>query len=477
MMTQEKLEITYLGQPLVRDALRIFLGEDATILPLPSDEAACEFLRGQPLILVPLSDKDRTIRSAAAMLRLANIPCSVSPVSAEWFLATMPPDKDRLKKLLAGVANHTQEKHPHLSQENTSCSFLTGYKRVDFPMVLDGLLPAGVVGGINAEGGTGKTYFLISLFCAIATGMTWGPFAPRRPQKVLLLLAEDPLDIVRNRIFDIASEIIPQDLRHLLLENFHATSIRGISGPLMRLEGGNAAPTEWMEWLDATLEAHPGTEVLGLDPLRKFFGLDENKNEFAHAFIGLMESATIRHNLTALYSHHVAKAQRGAEVSQITGRGAGGLSDNCRWMASMRPLDPTTFANLELDGSPNEYVEFAITKSNYAPKLPEPIYFKRGLHGVLSPLPARRNKMDIQAEYLADLIANQEYSRREIEKSVIGKDVREAMKERFTGWKRTDFDKTVKHAIQGGWMNEIESSTGHTGRPKLILEKIQQSGF
>jgi len=462
-------EVTYLGDEFTREILLHLLGADITVFPIPKDEAACEYLRGQRLVIVPRNDHDGTARAAAFFLRSFGIPCITSPVSSRWIVTdnALPFGPERLAKLLCGTPIPPPAQ-PHLTPDQTSVEWLAGYQRTEFPHILTDLLPAGIVGGINAEGGAGKTYFLLSLFAAISCGLKWGPFVPTRPHKTLLLLAEDPIEIVRNRVFDCAIAGIPQTHHELLGLNFHAVSVRGTSGPLLGLKDGNPTPTEWADWLETTITAHPGLEIVGLDPLRKFFGLEENRNEYAHAFIGLLEAISQRHGVTILYAHHVAKAARSEGVGAITGRGAGGFSDNCRWMAAMKPLDEDGFEALGLEGEHHEYVEMTVTKSNYSPRLPRPVLLRRGAQGVLSPV---SRESDARAAYLAELLAGVEMTRRDLEKSVACADIRSAMKERFNGFKSCHLHTIISEGIKAGIFEEAETQKGK--RIYMILRHVQ----
>lgn len=464
-------EVTYLGDEFTRDILVHLLGGDTIVFPIPKDEASGEYLRGQRLVVVPRNENDGTARSAAFFLRSLGIPCATSPVSIRWIVTdyALPfaDSPERLKRLLCGAPVLTPSQ-PHLEPSQTGVQWLSGYQRTEFPHILDGLLPAGIVGGINAEGGAGKTYFLTSLFAAISCGLEWGPFRPTRPHKTLLLLAEDPVEIVRNRVFDCAIAGIPQSHHGLLGANFHAVSVRGSSGPLLGLKDGNPTPTEWADWLETTITAHPGLEILGLDPLRKFFGLEENRNEYAHAFIGLLEAISQRHGLTILYAHHVAKAARSEGVSSITGRGAGGFSDNCRWMSAMKPLDEDGFEALGLDGESHEYVEFIVNKSNYSPKLPRAVLLRRGEHGVLAPV---SRESDARASYLAELLTDAQVTRRDLEKSVACADIRSAMKERFGGFRSCHLGTIVREGIRAGILEEVETKRGRV--MQIVLRPTQ----
>lgn len=473
-------DVTYLGDEFTREILTHLLGADTGVLPIPTDEASCEYLRGRTLIIVPRNDQDRASKSTAYFLRSLRIPCTVSPVSIRWIVTDdrVPFSPDKLRALLAGEAQ--KQSAPPLTIEQTNITWLNGYQRKEIPMILDNLLPQGIVGGINAEGGTGKTFLLISLFAALSTGLPWGPFVPTRPYRVLLLLAEDPEDVVRNRVYDTCLQIHP-DFHALLATNFHVKSVRGISGPLLGLEGGNPAPTAWTEWLVGSIHEHPGVEVLGLDPLRKFYGLEENRNEFAHAFIGLLEKLSLDHALTILYNHHVAKAVRGAEVGQITGRGAGGLSDNCRWMAAMRTVNEKLAEELDLDDAPQSYVEFAVTKNNYAPLLPAPVYFRRGMNGILEPLDVKNDRKAAKLDYLITLIAGQDFSLRDLLNGEVCSEIRDQMKARFDGWKRGDFHIIVGYGIKTKKLLEEQRGSGLRGRRKSVLvvadEAMEEAPF
>jgi hypothetical protein len=246
--------------------------------------------------------------------------------------------------------------------------------------------------------------------------------------------------------------------------------VRGKSGPLLELDvKGNPSPSRWAkEWLAQTLRNHAGVEVLGLDPLRKFFGLDENRNEYAHAFIGLLEQLSLEFDLTILYSHHVAKGHKKDGVEDITGRGAQGLSDDCRWMASMQVLNDNDIDRLEIEGPASNYVSFTVTKSNYAPGLPRPVYFCRGPHGILIPIDISNNRLRTQAEYLCKLIPGMELSHREMKKEPEGEKIREAMKKRFKGFKRDDFRFIIDFGIREGLLRS-DNRILDFGRPKEII--------
>lgn len=338
-----------------------------------------------------------------------------------------------------------------LTPADTGIGWLQGFVKPLMEYVLDGFLAARIVAGLVAEGGTGKTYFLMRLFASIATGIPYGPLRPTQPRKTLLLLGEDPEDIVKARLFDIlTAEGFP---RELLQENLHLKSVRGNCGPLLEFDGkGNVITSQWSDWLNETVVAHRGVEVLGLDPLRKFYGLDENSNAHAHAFVGLLERISEEHQLLSIFAQHIAKADRSLETSKITGRGAGGFSDDCRWVAAMRTVTLEQANSLDLDGPCHQYVEFVVTKNNYAARLPGPIYFKRDGNGALHHINVVGERLRRHAAYLASLLAsNGELTLRAIEKDLAGSVIRSAMEKEFKGsWRGRDLPQIVQYGIEHG---------------------------
>ena len=64
-------------------------------------------------------------------------------------------------------------------------------------------------------------------------------------------------------------------------------------------------------------------------------------------------------------------------MNQNSSRGGSALTDGCRWVANIKTMDDKTAKKFQVT-DPHNYVVLDVTKSNYAPKLPAPIYFRRG---------------------------------------------------------------------------------------------------
>lgn len=273
---------------------------------------------------------------------------------------------------------------PVLRAEETRISrWIDGYTPRPLDYVFENMIVRKTVGNIFAAPGTGKTFFGMHLGISAASGVSFGPFIPMRPCKVLMLCAEDPEIIVKNRVHAITQAGCYDETP--LRENFHIVSVVGQVSPLMRLESnGNPSPSEYARWLESTIEAHPCVELLIIDPLSRFFGLEENRNEHAGAFVRLLESIALRHNLTIIFTHHVSKAMKSQDATKGSGRGAQAFEDCCRWVAGLGFPGEPEGRRLDIpEHQLRNYVKFNVTKTSYTPGLPASDYFIRGAEGVL----------------------------------------------------------------------------------------------
>ena len=162
------------------------------------------------------------------------------------------------------------------------------------------LLIRGVIGGLMATGGTGKSFFLLQLAYAMADGGNFGPLRAQEPLKVLVLAGEDPQEEVDRRLWKIGAGDFPDGL--------HVASVVGSNvGPLMHLDKNNPVTAPGWDWLRETIKSHEDLDVLVIDPKSRFYGLNENNNDDGTAWIACLESLSKEFGLTILFSHHVSK--------------------------------------------------------------------------------------------------------------------------------------------------------------------------
>lgn len=328
------------------------------------------------------------------------------------------------------------------------------------------MLPRGIVGGIVAEGGAGKTYCFIQMALMMARAVTWGPLSCPDPLNVLALFAEDPQDESDRRLWRASQGDFPPGL--------HAISVAGKIGPLMELNNGNPVRSRWYNWLRDTIENHTGLDVLILDPKSRFYGLVENDNDHNTQWVACLESLDITYNLTILFSHHVSK-QRAGEMTQHMSRGGSGLVDACRWVVGLTGMSEKTAERYDVDY--RKFIEMDLVKSNYTAKLQHPLYFERDQVGLLYHRELSRDRIEEMTQHLVNCLSTEtiELTRRELRKEKQGKVVSSAMEEAFPRHTRSkDMDTCIAYGIQKGWLREVKSGTAQ--HSKTIIQVVSVAG-
>lgn len=259
--------------------------------------------------------------------------------------------------------------------------------------IIDRIWKRGSLALMVAAGGTGKSMFLAQKAVAMAEGRPWGPFRFTRPLSVLYLGCEDPLDELDERLWAITGGRFPERLR--------AYSFEGQMEPIMGLDDGNPVVTPWWEWLKGLILSIPGLDVVILDPLSRFYGLDENRNEHATAFVSALERLKRETGVTMEVAHHTSKALAGV-LSQGASRGASALVDGFRLVFAMAPMSHEDAQVYDLDA--RSHVEVDIVKTNYGTRFPSRVFFERGERGVLTPVNPEASITQQMALRLAELL-------------------------------------------------------------------------
>lgn len=322
--------------------------------------------------------------------------------------------------------------------------------------IFEGLLIKGIVGGLFAQGGVGKTFFLLNLTISAALGRPlFRSFRPARPMRVLALLGEDPDDEIHRRFKSIQHKADDID-NDLLARNLRIYSGKG--APFMRLDNGNPTVTTAFEWLKLEVEKFK-PDLISIDPKSMFYGLDENSNDNNTQWINSLKDLTTNGS-TVLFSHHVTKAMAGS--LELNGaRGGSALVDGSRFASNMRQLTDDDAKKYDIE-EPWLYVEFKVTKNSYIPKLPGSIFFKFTTGGALEEVDLKASREFMLVEDLLSALNTEAskgnfYTAREIERDgVVLPDL-----------SQRDRKEAVKLAIDTGRLSE-ESISGK-GRPRTVL--------
>ena len=332
------------------------------------------------------------------------------------------------------------------------------------------VLPARVVGGVVAIGGTGKGHLIIRLGLSLATGREDGPLKSARKFRILYLSGEDSQEELQRRVSAAAQMLWPDGSPPPEIDNFVPVSVIGKLGPLMRLDDArNPVNAPAYEWVCQSLGNLLDIDVLILDPKSKFYGLDENDNSHCAAWINCLESIVSRFKTTTLFCHHESKAKAGS-MDKASSRGGSALTDGCRWVANIRTMEAKTAEKFQV-ADPHNYVVMDVSKNNYSPKLPGPVYFRRGAGGALAYVDLAAERVQELARRLVGLLAAEEepFSRNDLIYEKKGRVIAEELKGAIQGFNRIkDINQAVDHAIEAGWLSETPQK-GKKGRAKSIL--------
>ena len=336
------------------------------------------------------------------------------------------------------------------------------------------ILIRGIVAMIAAAGGTGKTFLLQQLANAMAAGTGLGPLkaAAGNEFNVLMLCGEDPQEVVNRRLWNVSrgTGTFPQTL--------HIASTVGRLGPLMKLDGNNPAKAPAFHWLRETIQNHTGLDLLILDPKSRWYGLDENSNDHATQWIGCLESLATEFNITILFSHHVSKAADGKMESGMN-RGASAITDGVRWQAGMTRMSDATGKRYGITDTRN-YVEFDITKTNYAAGLPSRFVFERTENGTLryASLEIERKDKLLKIVYEAIAAEPAKFSKRDVVKGTAsGADfVFNAIALEFPSFKKKEMGSLIDEMLKGNLLEEKEATRegedGGAGMKKRELHAV-----
>ena len=205
-------------------------------------------------------------------------------------------------------------------------------------------IPDKCVTSLFAAGATGKTFLGFQLAACLAAGVNLGPFEtsqimrPAKKKRVLYLCGEDPQDIIHARIAAIVKHMPGlADRKADLRQNLGIHALVGFDRILIAYDQkGNPTTTEAYDALCYSIEKIGGVDVLALDPMNKFYGLKENDNAHAAAWIAMLETISIRFDAGVLFVHHESKAQNlDGDIRASSGRGAGAFRDSVRGVLSM----------------------------------------------------------------------------------------------------------------------------------------------
>jgi hypothetical protein len=198
---------------------------------------------------------------------------------------------------------------------------------------------------LTGAGGKGKSTLLLQIACNLAPGtpvFSFGGLAVNGPQRVAILMAEDPLSEVQFRWVN--------QMRALGYGNEVAERLAFLDLKEGRLSLGD---DHGREALFGALRQHR-TNVAMLDPLVSFHDSDENSNSAMRWVLDRLSPYQEETGCTFIIAHHEPK---NPENNSASARGASAIRDWCRTMLRLTAGKPGP------DGS--QRFQLDLDKANY----------------------------------------------------------------------------------------------------------------
>ena len=236
------------------------------------------------------------------------------------------------------------------------------------PWLVPGAILSGYTHILAAPGGTGKSLFTLQFAIALAAGMQWGMFTPRRRCRSLVINVEDDLDEQPRRLAAAARVmgVDPQTLRGwIYLVDTSQGVVVAAHDPVKR----SLVMTPVAGKLRELIKKH-AIDVLWADPFAETFEGDENDNSEVKWAMKIWRDEVARATKSAVYLvHHTTKhAGNGAGDANVI-RGAGAIVNSTRISATLMPMtaDEATAIGVE-QTERHLYVRYDDAKANQSLK-------------------------------------------------------------------------------------------------------------
>jgi hypothetical protein len=214
---------------------------------------------------------------------------------------------------------------------------------------------------------SGKSLLTLQLAIAIALGIPWGGWRPRRAEKVFIINAEDDYDEMCRRLYAAIVEM-GVDQKALADRIFLAEAPESIVVARMDHKTKTVVRTPLVERLVETIN-QDGIGVTIADPFAETFEGDENSNSEVK-WAGILWREVARRTASSLMLvHHTKKYAGGMAGEQDASRGASALVGTARIMSTLFNMTEAEATLYNVANADREtYVRFDDAKSNHSAK-------------------------------------------------------------------------------------------------------------
>lgn len=232
-----------------------------------------------------------------------------------------------------------------------------------------GILRQGHKGMLAGQSKAGKSFALLQLGIAIATGKTWLGY-PCTKGRVLYVNLEIDKASFAHRVADIAAR---KELPRGWERNFDILNLRGFCAPLDKL-----APKIIHKCLKASDGKKGYYSIVIIDPLYKIITGDENSASEMSKFTALFDKIAYSTGAATFSVHHHSKGAQGTKRTMDRASGSGVFARDPDALLDLSPLVVPDEEKDALDGA----TAWRLTATLREFKEPEPIniYFRYPIH-------------------------------------------------------------------------------------------------
>lgn len=231
------------------------------------------------------------------------------------------------------------------------------------PWIIPGLTMHGHLSILVAPGGSGKSQLTLQMGIITALGMDWAGWKPRKPQKVLIINAEDDRDEMRRRLYAAAEHmnIDQESLRGKLLI---AKNIDDIVIAQSDPKTKAVHRTPKFDQLRRAIQAQ-NIGLVVVDPFAETFIGDENANSEIKWAAATWRALARVTDCSVYLVHHTKKHAGAMAGDPDASRGGGSIINTARVVSTLFTMTADDAASLGVDEDErHRYVRFDDAKAN-----------------------------------------------------------------------------------------------------------------
>lgn len=233
--------------------------------------------------------------------------------------------------------------------------------------VIPGLLLKKNLSVLVAPPGSGKSLLTVQVAIALGVGLQWAGWTPRKPERTLIINAEDDIDEMHRRMF-VAAEVMKVDQGQLAGQVMLPEDLQNIVIARADTRTRTIIRTPLVEELVATIIAE-GIGVIVVDPFAETFEGDENSNSEVKWAGMLWREVARRTGCAVLLVHHTRKYASGMAGEADASRGGGALIGTARILGTLFAMTEDEAKVMSVpEDERGDYVRYDDAKANHSRK-------------------------------------------------------------------------------------------------------------